>query len=169
MSNYAYVLMVVNLMEERMNRIQLALNVSNLDQAIDFYSKFFRAEPAKVRPGYANFALDDPPLKLVLMEKLGEPGTINHLGVEVFSSDVVVEATKYFTSIGLATDVEDETTCCYALQDKVWVDGPDGSRWEVYTVLADANAAVTVNDGGECCSPSATTIKPDAVAASSCC
>jgi lactoylglutathione lyase len=148
-----------------MNRIQLALNVSNLDEAVDFYSKFFRAEPAKIRPGYANFALDDPPLKLVLMEKVGEPGTINHLGVEVFSSDDVVEATKYLTEMGLATDVEDQTTCCFALQDKVWVDGPDGSRWEVYTVLADANNAETINDGGECCASNAT----NPLAASSCC
>ncbi|HEV3267529.1 MAG TPA: ArsI/CadI family heavy metal resistance metalloenzyme [Acidimicrobiales bacterium] len=158
----------VNLLEDVMNRIQLALNVSNLDEAIDFYSKFFRVEPAKVRPGYANFAIDDPPLKLVLMEKVGEPGTINHLGVEVFSRDDVTEATKYLAEIGFVTDVEDETTCCYALQDKVWVDGPDGSRWEVYTVLADAKDAQSPNDGGECCaSETSNAVSPLAV--SSCC
>jgi catechol 2,3-dioxygenase-like lactoylglutathione lyase family enzyme len=168
-TNYADKLTKVNLLEDAMNRIQLALNVSNLDEAVDFYSKFFRAEPAKRRPGYANFALDDPPLKLVLMEKVGEPGTINHLGVEVFSSDDVVEATKYLSGIGFATDVEDQTTCCYALQDKVWVDGPDGSRWEVYTVLADANDPSTVNESGECCAPATAAIETNAQAASSCC
>jgi len=152
-----------------MNRVQLALNVSNLDEAIDFYSKFFRVGPAKVRPGYANFAIDDPPLKLVLMEKVGVPGTINHLGVEVFSRDDVAEATNYLAEIGFITDVEDETTCCYALQDKVWVDGPDGSRWEVYTVLADANDALTVNDRGECCTSEATANAVHPVATSSCC
>ncbi len=152
-----------------MNRLQLALNVSNLDEAVDFYSKFFRAEPAKRRPGYANFALDNPPLKLVLMEAVGEPGTINHLGVEVFSTDEVVDATKYLSGLGFATDVEDQTTCCYALQDKVWVDGPDGSRWEVYTVLADASDAVTLNESGECCAPTAAAVEANVPAASSCC
>ncbi|HEV3186817.1 MAG TPA: ArsI/CadI family heavy metal resistance metalloenzyme [Acidimicrobiales bacterium] len=152
-----------------MKRIQLALNVADLGEAIDFYSKFFRVEPAKVRPGYANFAIDDPPLKLVLMEKEGLPGTINHLGVEVFSRDDVAEATSYLAQIGFVTDVEGETTCCYALQDKVWVNGPDGSRWEVYTVLADANDALIVNDGGECCTPEATTNAVHPLATSSCC
>ena len=120
-----------------MSRLQLALNVSNLDEAVEFYSSFFATPPAKVRPGYANFAIDDPPLKLVLFEG-GEPGTINHLGVEVFSTDEVAAATDRLDRAGLATGVEDSTTCCYAVQDKVWVDGPDGSRWEIYTVLADA-------------------------------
>jgi catechol 2,3-dioxygenase-like lactoylglutathione lyase family enzyme len=123
-----------------MSRLQLALNVSDLDEAVDFYSKYFRTQPAKVRPGYANFAIDEPPLKLVLMEG-GEPGTINHLGVEVFSTDEVSEATRYLASQGLATEVEDQTTCCYAIQDKVWVDGPDGTSWETYVVLADAGTA----------------------------
>ncbi|MHB8380361.1 MAG: ArsI/CadI family heavy metal resistance metalloenzyme [Acidimicrobiales bacterium] len=152
-----------------MNRIQLALNVSNLDESVDFYSKFFRAEPAKRRPGYANFALDDPPLKLVLMEKVGEPGTINHLGVEVFSSDDVSAATKYFAGAGFAVDVEDQTTCCYALQNKVWVSGPDGSRWEVYTVLADAKFADTDSGSGECCGPATATMANHPVVPTSCC
>jgi catechol 2,3-dioxygenase-like lactoylglutathione lyase family enzyme len=134
-------------------RIQLALNVSNLDDAVDFYSKFFKASPAKVRPGYANFAIDDPPLKLVLIEGGGAPGTINHLGVEVFSSDEVLQATEYLRGEGIPIEVEDATTCCFAVQDKVWAHGPDASRWEVYTVLADAGAE---NIGGDstCCGAS---------------
>ena len=121
-----------------MSRIQLALNVSNLDEAVVFYSKLFKSAPAKVRPGYANFAIDEPPLKLVLIEGGGEPGSLNHLGVEVFSVEEVKEATTYFTANDVATTVEVQTTCCYAVQDKVWVDGPDNTRWEVYTVLGDA-------------------------------
>jgi catechol 2,3-dioxygenase-like lactoylglutathione lyase family enzyme len=129
--------------------LQLALNVSNLDEAIDFYSKFFKSEPAKVRPGYANFAIDEPPLKLVLIENEGEPGSINHLGVEVFSTGDVVESTKYLSEVGLATHVEENTTCCFAVQDKVWVDGVDGSPWEVYTVLADSSTSI--EGDGTCC------------------
>src|SRR5579871_1045818 len=134
-----------------MSRLQLALNVSDLDEAIRFYSRYFDAEPAKVKPGYANFAIDDPPLKLVLMEG-GDPGTINHLGVEVFSTAEVTAKAAHLVAKGLATAVEDETTCCYAVQDKVWVDGPDGTSWETYVVLADAETA----DGAGCCSTSAT-------------
>jgi catechol 2,3-dioxygenase-like lactoylglutathione lyase family enzyme len=122
------------------SRIQLALNVDDIDQAVTFYSRLFSAEPAKRRPGYANFALDDPALKLVLIENPGHGGTVNHLGVEVASTDEVVAATRRYTEAGMATEVEDGTTCCYALQDKVWVSGPSGERWEVYTVLADAGA-----------------------------
>jgi catechol 2,3-dioxygenase-like lactoylglutathione lyase family enzyme len=129
----------VNVKETEVSRLQLALNVSNLEESIEFYSKFFKTEPAKVRPGYANFAIAEPPLKLVLFENHEVAGTINHLGVEVFSTTEVVEATRYLASEGFDTDIEDGTICCHALQDKVWVDGPDGSRWEVYTVLADAS------------------------------
>ena len=141
-----------------MSRLQLALNVANLDEAIAFYSKFFDTEPVKVRPGYANFAIAQPPLKLVLFEGAGEPGSINHLGVEVESPDEVTAATARLAGEGFATDIEEQTTCCYAVQDKVWVDGPDGARWEVYTVLADADAA---NDSGTddlCCAPTTTTL-----------
>ena len=134
-----------------MSRLQLALNVSNLEESIAFYTAFFKTEPTKVRPGYANFAVLDPPLKLVLFENPGDPGTINHLGVEVFSTDEMVEATKYLGEQGLATDIEVHTTCCYALQDKVWVDGPDGSRWEVYTVLADAAPERALAGDDSCC------------------
>lgn len=120
-----------------MSRVQLALNVSNLDDAVAFYSKLFEAEPAKLRPGYANFAVDEPPLKLVLIEGNGEPGTLNHLGVEVESTQAVADAQARLAADGLATATEDEVECCFALQDKVWVDGPDAEPWEIYTVLAD--------------------------------
>ena len=121
-----------------MARIQLALNVSNLDEAVDFYSKLFGTEPAKRHPGYANFAVADPPLKLVLFEGQGAGGTINHLGVEVPSLEEVRQAGQRLSRSGLATATEEGVTCCYAVQDKVWVDDPDGAPWEVYTVLADS-------------------------------
>ena len=121
-----------------MSRVQLALNVDDIDEAVTFYTKLFNAEPAKRRPGYANFALKEPALKLVLIENPGRGGTVNHLGVEVGSTDEVVAATRRYTAAGMPTEVEEGTTCCYALQDKVWVTGPGGERWEVYSVLADA-------------------------------
>jgi predicted enzyme related to lactoylglutathione lyase len=121
-----------------MSRVQLALNVANLDDAIAFYSKLFDTEPAKVRPGYANFAVLDPPLKLVLIEDANQtPGSLNHLGVEVSTSEEVTEAQARLTDQGLANVVEKETACCYAVQDKVWVNGPGGEPWEIYTVLSD--------------------------------
>jgi catechol 2,3-dioxygenase-like lactoylglutathione lyase family enzyme len=120
-----------------MSRVQLALNVSDLEKAVVFYSKLFGAEPAKRRPGYANFAIAEPPLKLVLIEGHGEPGTMNHLGVEVASTDEVGAATARLTAEGLVTAAEDQVACCYAVQDKVWVDAPDGEPWEIYTVLSD--------------------------------
>ena len=123
-----------------MSRVQLALNVDDIDQAVTFYSKLFDAEPAKRRPGYANFAIAEPPLKLVLLENPGKGGSINHLGVEVGSTDEVVAATRRFMAEGMEIRIEDGTTCCYALQDKVWVTGPGGEPWEVYAVLADAGA-----------------------------
>lgn len=122
-----------------MSRIQLALNVSDLDSAVDFYTKLLGTGPAKTRPGYANFAVAEPPLKLVLFAGAGVPGTINHLGVEVESSAEVREATTRLAAEGLPTDVEEEVDCCHSVQDKVWVRGPDGARWEVYTVLADSS------------------------------
>ncbi|MEY3259085.1 MAG: hypothetical protein RI954_1111, partial [Actinomycetota bacterium] len=100
-----------------MSRVQLALNVSNLEQAIDFYSKLFGVGPAKVREGYANFAIAEPPLKLVLIEGDGAPGTMNHLGVEVESTDAVAQATQRLSNEGLETKLEEETTCCFAVQD----------------------------------------------------
>jgi catechol 2,3-dioxygenase-like lactoylglutathione lyase family enzyme len=125
-----------------MSRVQLALNVSDLDQAVAFYSKLFDAEPAKVRPGYANFAVADPPLKLVLIEDPTQaPGSLNHLGVEVETTEEVADAHARLVAADLATSVEDQVECCYAVQDKVWVDGPGGEPWEIYTVLSDATMA----------------------------
>ncbi|MGA8726182.1 MAG: ArsI/CadI family heavy metal resistance metalloenzyme [Acidimicrobiales bacterium] len=146
-----------------MARVQLALNVSDLEQAVDFYSKLFGSEPAKRRPGYANFAISDPPLKLVLIESTGarEPGVagaLNHLGVEVETPDEVRQASQRLSGDGLATTDQCETTCCYAVQDKVWVDDPDGSPWEVYTVLADAPVESGVRGDGTCCEDSTTDI-----------
>jgi lactoylglutathione lyase len=135
-----------------MSRVQLAINVSRLDDAIAFYSKLFATEPAKVKPGYANFAIAEPPLKLVLIEGHGEPGTLNHLGVEVASTDEVGAAQARLAATGLATATEDEVTCCFAVQDKVWVDGPDHEPWEIYTVLADADTESIVGDAA-CCGP----------------
>jgi len=143
-----------------MSRVQLALNVSDIDEAVDFYSKLFATEPAKRRPGYANFAIADPPLKLVLLEDRtardrGTVSALNHLGVEVATSDEVMAATRRLHDEGMATEVEEETTCCYAVQDKVWVSDPDGAPWEVYTVLADAPAETGVAGDGLCCVPEA--------------
>ena len=129
------------------SRLQLALNVSNLDEAIAFYSKMFSTAPAKVREGYANFAIADPPLKLVLIETPQVPGEayprINHLGVEMGSSGEVETAISYFEQLGLVDSVEKESTCCFAVQDKVWVHDPDGVNWEYYTVLADVESKGT--------------------------
>jgi catechol 2,3-dioxygenase-like lactoylglutathione lyase family enzyme len=122
-----------------MSRIQLALNVDDVEAATAFYAKLFGVEPAKTRPGYANFAVADPPLKLVLIENPGHGGTLNHLGVEVESTDVVDAEQTRLAAAGLASVDERGTTCCYAKQDKFWVEGtPGGERWEIYTVLADS-------------------------------
>jgi len=142
-----------------MSRVQLALNVSDLDTAVAFYSKLFDTAPAKLRPGYANFAIAEPPLKLVLIEGHGDPGSLNHLGVEVESTDAVVAANTRLTGEGLACATEDEVACCYAVQDKVWVDAPDGEPWEIYTVLADV----------EMTAGQLRTVEPDANADSLCC
>jgi catechol 2,3-dioxygenase-like lactoylglutathione lyase family enzyme len=117
-------------------RVQLALNVSDLEAAIAFYSKLFGVEPAKRRPGYANFAVPEPPLKLVLFEKAESPG----LGIEVTTSADVQAAGARLAAAGLTTQSEEGTNCCFAIQDKVWVADPDGATWEVYTVLEDAPA-----------------------------
>ncbi len=143
-----------------MSRVQLALNVSDIDEAVEFYTKLFGTEPAKRQPGYANFAIVDPPLKLVLMEDPtarghGTIGALNHLGVEVESPDEVSAATGRFSDKGFETTVEEQTTCCFAVQDKVWVADPDGAPWEVYTVLADAPAETGIAGDGSCCVPEA--------------
>lgn len=124
-----------------MSRVQLALRVSDLEGSIAFYSRLFGTGPAKRRPGYANFAVAEPPVKLVLIEgTTDEPTRIDHLGVEVEDTAQVSAAAARLSEQGLATDAEENTTCCYAVQDKVWVTGPGRERWEVYTVLADAGA-----------------------------
>ena len=124
-------------------RMQLALNVNDLEEAITFYSALFGTGPAKVKPGYAHFSLAAPALKLVLIENPGHGGTINHLGIEVSDSATVHSEIARLTAGGLFTDEEIGTTCCFATQDKVWVTGPAGERWEVYTVLADSDTSGT--------------------------
>src|ERR1700729_2962297 len=125
--------------EVSMARVQLALNVNDINEAVSFYTKLFGTEPAKRRPGYANFAIDQPPLKLVLLENPGQGGTLNHLGVEVDSAGAVDAEQARLAEAGLAAIDERDTTCCYARQDKFWVTGtPGGERWEIYTVLADS-------------------------------
>lgn len=121
-----------------MSRVQLALNVDDLEAAIAFYSTLFNTTPAKVKPGYANFAIAEPPLKLVLLENPGQGGTINHLGVEVETSEQVHSEIARLAGAGMFTEEEIGATCCFATQDKVWVTGPGGERWEVYTKLADS-------------------------------
>jgi catechol 2,3-dioxygenase-like lactoylglutathione lyase family enzyme len=134
-----------------MSRVQLALNVSDIDQAVDFYGKLFGAEPAKRRPGYANFAIADPPLKLVLIEDkervAGTGAALNHLGVEVDTSQEVAAAQARLAGQSLDTQLQEGTACCYAVQDKVWVNDPDGAAWEWYTVLADSPLATS----SSCC------------------
>ena len=141
-----------------MSRVQLALNVDDLAESIAFYSRLFDTEPAKVRDGYANFAVAEPPLKLVLIENPGHGGSLNHLGVEVPDVDTVDAEQTRLADAGFAAVEERGTTCCYAKQDKFWVQGaPNGERWEIYTVLADSptfGAAVTsgcCTPDGDCC------------------
>jgi catechol 2,3-dioxygenase-like lactoylglutathione lyase family enzyme len=137
-----------------MSRVQLALNVDNLSESIAFYSKLFGTGPAKLKPGYANFAITEPPLKLILMENPGQGGSLNHLGVEVADTDTVDAEQTRLAGAGLASIEERDTTCCYAKQDKFWVqDAPNGERWEIYTVKEDS-ATFWGQDGGEsglCC------------------
>ena len=144
-----------------MSRIQLALNVEDLDASITFYTALFGTEPAKVRPGYANFAVADPPLKLVLVENAGRGGSINHLGVEVADTDVVDAEQTRLAAVGLSSADERGTTCCYAKQDKFWVENtPNGESWEVYTVLADSPTFAT-EDGPGCCGSQSETLAPE--------
>ena len=149
-----------------MSRVQLALNVADLDASIEFYTKLFGSPPAKIRPGYANFAVADPPLKLVLFAGAGEPGSLNHLGVEVASTDEVSAAINRAQSAELACDVQEATTCCYAVQDKVWVQGPDNA-WEFYTVLADAPSLAS--DGACCATESNVATGSGTEATAACC
>ncbi|GGI08969.1 ArsI/CadI family heavy metal resistance metalloenzyme [Egicoccus halophilus] len=134
-----------------MSRVQLALDVQDLDAAVAFYTTLFGVEPAKRRPGYANFAVEEPPLKLVLLEG-PSGGTLNHLGVEADGPAEVEQAATRLSAAGLATDERRGETCCYATQDKVWVTDPDGAPWEIYTVLADsATFAAGPSAASSCC------------------
>jgi catechol 2,3-dioxygenase-like lactoylglutathione lyase family enzyme len=134
------------------SRVQLALNVNDIDEAVAFYSKLFGTGPAKVRPGYANFAIAEPPLKLVLLENPGQGGSLNHLGIEVPDTDAVAAEQARLAGTGLAPAEAGETTCCYAKQDKFWVQGvPDGESWEIYTVLADSQTFYAEGHGPQCC------------------
>ena len=151
-----------------MSRVQLALNVDSLDEAVAFYTKLFGTEPAKLKDGYANFAIAQPPLKLVLLENPGKGGSINHLGVEVESSDKVHSEIARLTGEGLFTQEQIGTTCCFATQDKVWVTGPAGEQWEVYTVLAESDTFGTSPEllaadpsGGCACDTHETTLPAD--------
>ncbi len=174
-------------------RIQLALNVDNLDESVAFYSKLFGTEPAKIRPGYANFAITEPPLKLILMENPGEGGRLNHLGVEVADTDAVDAEQTRLAEVGLASVDERDTTCCYARQNKFWVQGaPNDERWEVYTVLEDSPtfwdesgsqnwdaaeaaldaSAASTGQGSQCCggeTAGAPTADPATASAGACC
>jgi catechol 2,3-dioxygenase-like lactoylglutathione lyase family enzyme len=168
-----------------MSRVQLALNVNNLDESIAFYSKLFGTEPAKLRPGYANFAIAEPPLKLVLLENPGQGGSLNHLGVEVADTGTVDAEQTRLAESGLASVDERETTCCYAKQDKFWVQGtPDGERWEIYAVTGDsqtfwgedgearyeaAEAALDAPAGSRCCGTEASAAVTGAGASASAC
>jgi catechol 2,3-dioxygenase-like lactoylglutathione lyase family enzyme len=135
-----------------MSRLQLALNVNDIDEAVTFYSKLFGTEPAKRRDGYANFAIEQPPLKLVLLENPGQGGSLNHLGVEVADTATVNAEQTRLAAAGLASASEQGTTCCYARQDKFWVDNaPNGESWEIYTVLADSPTFYGEQDGPACC------------------
>jgi catechol 2,3-dioxygenase-like lactoylglutathione lyase family enzyme len=152
-----------------MSRVQLALRVADLEASIAFYSKLFGAEPAKRRPGYANFAIAEPPLKLVLLEGTpGEPTRMDHLGVEVETTGEVTAAAGRLTAAGLATAAEEDTACCYAVQDKVWVTGPGAEPWEVYVVKADSDI-LDKEAGSACCAPAADGTSTAQAAASACC
>jgi len=160
-----------------MSRIQLALDVDDLEEAVAFYSRLLGTGPAKRRPGYANFAVADPPLKLVLLENPGRGGSVNHLGIEVADSAAVHAEIARLSGEGLFAEQEMGTTCCFATQDKVWVTGPDGERWEVYTVLTDSETfsgsapalpgAAPTHEGGACCP--AQDARGDRAVAAACC
>ena len=151
-----------------MSRVQLALNVNDIDEAVTFYSKLFGAEPAKRRPGYANFAIAEPPLKLVLLENPGQGGSLNHLGVEVDGTSAVDAEQTRLAGAGLVSVAERATTCCYAKQDKFWVkDTPDGESWEFYTVLEDSATFYGADDSHACCAGAA--VSAETATGTACC
>jgi catechol 2,3-dioxygenase-like lactoylglutathione lyase family enzyme len=153
-----------------MSRVQLALRVADLEASVAFYSKLFGAEPAKRRPGYANFAIAEPPLKLVLLEgQSGEPTRMDHLGVEVETTEEVTAASARLAAEGLETLTENDTACCYAVQDKVWATGPGQEPWEVYVVKADADTLDRAEDSACCCGPAAGVADTARPAGQACC
>ncbi|NUV68754.1 glyoxalase/bleomycin resistance/dioxygenase family protein [Streptomyces sp. CAI-121] len=152
-----------------MSRVQLALRVPDLAASVAFYTKLFGTEPAKLREGYANFAIAEPPLKLVLIEGTENEDTrMDHLGVEVGTTEEVHAATARLDGEGLATTEENDTTCCYAVQDKVWVHGPGREPWEVYVVKADAGT-LPKQPGSTCCAATVEQEASEPVAAGGCC
>ena len=153
-----------------MSRIQLALNVDDLDEAVAFYSKLFNTAPAKLKDGYANFAVTEPPLKLVLLENPGQGGSLNHLGIEVPDTGAVGAEQARLSQAGLAPAAAGETTCCYAKQDKFWVEGaPNGESWEIYTVLADSPTFYAEGHGPECCGETNVHTEEAPASAAKCC
>jgi catechol 2,3-dioxygenase-like lactoylglutathione lyase family enzyme len=157
--------MTIDMEVQLMSRVQLALNVDDVDAAVDFYARLFATEPAKRRPGYANFAITEPPLKLVLLENPGQGGSLNHLGVEVEDVDKVDAEQSRLAAQGLASIDERGTTCCYAKQDKFWVQGaPNGEPWEIYTVLADSPTFAGEGEGRASCCGSDAEVVGDGVA-----
>lgn len=128
-----------------MSRIQLALNVANLDESIEFYSKLFQTQPSKIREGYANFSIANPPLKLILFTGMGQPGSLNHVGVEVETTDEVAATIARVETLGIEQEIQENVSCCFAVQDKTWIKGPDND-WEFYTVLADAPTMSCASD-----------------------
>src|SRR5690349_21967393 len=152
------------------SRVQLALNVTDIDQAVTFYARLFGTGPAKRRPGYANFAIADPPLKLVLLENPGQGGSLNHLGVEVSDTGAVGAAQARLAGVGIASSEQGETTCCYAAQDKFWVqNAPDGEAWEFYTVLADSPTFYAEDRGEACCAGPDASQAAEPAASAQCC
>jgi catechol 2,3-dioxygenase-like lactoylglutathione lyase family enzyme len=154
-----------------MSRLQLALNVDDLDASVAFYTKLFGTAPAKTKPGYANFAVVEPPLKLVLIENPGQGGSVNHLGVEVANAGTVDTEQTRLAGEGLASVDERDTTCCYAKQDKFWVEGaPNGERWEIYTVLEDSESfGIGDTSPVGCCGDEATGERALRPSATACC
>jgi len=154
-----------------MSRVQLAINVDDLSDSIAFYSALFGTEPAKLKPGYANFAIAEPPLKLILLENPGQGGSLNHLGVEVAGTDAVDDQQARLAEAGLASVDERDSTCCYARQDKFWVQGaPDGERWEIYTVLEDSQTFFGEDlAGAACCGGDASQTGEPAATGAKCC
>jgi catechol 2,3-dioxygenase-like lactoylglutathione lyase family enzyme len=132
------------------NKVHVALNVSDVERSVKFYRAMFGTNPVKWKPGYAKFDITEPPLNLTLnfAGEVRNRGALNHLGLEVHCSDEVLAAKKRFTNAGLVTEDEMNVDCCFALQDKVWISDPDGNRWEVFTVkVGDTQPELNIGEG----------------------